>query len=95
MHKFSVLADVSAEDFFNGNVSAVEQRAVELATAFFLEQVTASIPIDSGSRITRVAIIAPTVVVLLLLLIAGVLFVVIGSFVIYRHRSKRYMLHAS
>ena len=95
MHKFSVSANISAEDFFNGNVSAVEQRAVELATAFFLEQVTATIiPINnSGSRITHAVIIAPTVVVLLLLLI--ILFVLIGSFVVYRHRSKRYMLHAS
>ena len=55
--------------------------------AFFLD--AANVPINNGSRITPVVIIAPTVVVLLLLLI--VIFVMIGSFVAYRHRSKRYL----
>ena len=58
--------------------------------AFFLEQNdAATIPISS-SRTTLVVIIAPTVFVVLLLLI--VTFVVIGCFVAYRHRSKRYLI---
>ena len=85
-----VSANVSAEDFFNRNTSAVEQRAGELAVIFFLEQNTATVLTDSGFGQSSAVIIAPTVVVFLLLLLVVAVFITIGTFIAFRHRSKRY-----
>ena len=85
-----VSANVSAEDFFNGNTSAIEQRAGDLAVTFFLEQNTATVLTDSGFGQSPAVIIAPTVVVFLLLLLVAAVFVTIGTFIACRHRSKRY-----